>query len=135
VSVVVLERLAEPTGLSKALGLQSRSMEMLANQGILDRFTAGNPAVPFLNFRMFPLDLSKLDFPDPRTVVIPQARVEALLAARAEELGIEIRRATTCWSLRRMRRASSEHPAAPHLFHHWAAGPCTYSIAPARKTS
>jgi 2-polyprenyl-6-methoxyphenol hydroxylase-like FAD-dependent oxidoreductase len=92
VRVVILERLAEPTGRSKALGLQSRSMEMLANRGILDRFTAGNPAVPFLNFGMFPLDLRKLDFPHPRTVVIPQARVEALLAARAEELGVEIRR-------------------------------------------
>jgi 2-polyprenyl-6-methoxyphenol hydroxylase-like FAD-dependent oxidoreductase len=91
-SVVVLERLAKPTDLSKALGLQSRSMEMLANRGILDRFTGGNFPVPFLNFGMFPLDLRKLDFPHPHAVVIPQARVEALLAARAEELGVEIRR-------------------------------------------
>ena len=41
VRVGVLEKLAEPTGLSKALGLQSRSMEMLEYRGILDRFTAG----------------------------------------------------------------------------------------------
>jgi 2-polyprenyl-6-methoxyphenol hydroxylase-like FAD-dependent oxidoreductase len=90
--VAVLERLAEPTGLSKALGLQSRSMEMLEYRGILDRFTAGNPTPPFLNFGMFPLDLRRLDFPHPYGVVIPQARVKALLEERAKELGAEIRR-------------------------------------------
>jgi 2-polyprenyl-6-methoxyphenol hydroxylase-like FAD-dependent oxidoreductase len=92
VRVVVLEKLAEPTGLSKALGLQSRSMEMLAYRGILDRFTAGNPSVPFLNFGMFPLDVRKLDFPHPHAIFIPQAQVEALLEARAKELGVDIRR-------------------------------------------
>src|ERR1039457_4627204 len=53
---VGLERLPEPTGFSKALGLQSRTMEVLDHRGILDRFTVGNPAVPFLNFGMIPLD-------------------------------------------------------------------------------
>lgn len=47
---------------------------------------------PFLNFGMFPLDLRKLNFPHPYGVVIPQARVEALLEERAKELGAEIRR-------------------------------------------
>lgn len=92
VRVTVLERLAEPTGLSKALGLQARSMEMLEHRGLLDRFTAGNPVPPFLNFGMFPLDLRKLDFPHPYGVVIPQARIEALLEERARALGAEIRR-------------------------------------------
>jgi hypothetical protein len=31
-----------PTGLSKALGLQARSMEQPEYRGILDRFTVGN---------------------------------------------------------------------------------------------
>jgi 2-polyprenyl-6-methoxyphenol hydroxylase-like FAD-dependent oxidoreductase len=92
VRVVVLEKLAKPTGLSKALGLQSRSMEMLEHRGVLDRFTAGNPAPPFLNFGIFPLDVSRLDFPHPYGVVIPQARIEALLEELAKELGAEIRR-------------------------------------------
>jgi 2-polyprenyl-6-methoxyphenol hydroxylase-like FAD-dependent oxidoreductase len=92
VKVAVLEKLAEPTGLSKALGLQSRSMEMLAHRGILHRFTDGSPAPPFLNFGMFMLDLRKLDFPHPYGAVIPQARIEALLESRAGELGVEIRR-------------------------------------------
>lgn len=92
VRVVIVERLSVPTGLSKALGLQARSMEMLDNRGILDRFTAGNPTPPFLNFGMFPLDLRRLDFRHPYGVIIPQARVEALLEGRAKELGAEIRR-------------------------------------------
>jgi 2-polyprenyl-6-methoxyphenol hydroxylase-like FAD-dependent oxidoreductase len=92
VRVVVLEKLAKPTGLSKALGLQSRSMEMLEYRGVLDRFTAGNAAPPFLNFAMFPLDLRNLDFPHPYGTVIPQARVEALLEEHAKELGAQIRR-------------------------------------------
>ena len=92
VGVAVLETLPTPTGLSKALGLQSRTMEMLDHRGILDRFTAGNPAPPFLNFAMFPLDLHTIDFSHPYGVVIPQSRVEALLEERARELGAEIRR-------------------------------------------
>jgi 2-polyprenyl-6-methoxyphenol hydroxylase-like FAD-dependent oxidoreductase len=92
VRVVVREKLAQPTGLSKARGLQARSLEMLAYRGILDGFTAGNPVVPFLNFGMFPLDLRRLDFPHPYGVLISQARVEALLETRAKELGAEVRR-------------------------------------------
>jgi hypothetical protein len=44
-----------------------------------------------LNFGMFPLDLRKLNFAHPYGVMIPQARVEGLLEARARELGAEIR--------------------------------------------
>lgn len=92
VHVAVLEKLAKPTGLSKALGLQARTMEMLEYRSILDRFTAANPIPPFLNFAMFPLDLRQLDFPHPYGVIIPQARVESLLEERARELGAEMRR-------------------------------------------
>lgn len=92
VRVAVLEKLVKPTGLSKALGLQSRTMEMLEYRGILHRFTDGNPAPPFLNFAMFPLDLRKLDFPHPYGVIIPQARVEALLEEHAKALRVDVRR-------------------------------------------
>jgi 2-polyprenyl-6-methoxyphenol hydroxylase-like FAD-dependent oxidoreductase len=92
VRVTVLEKLAVPTGMSKALGLQSRTMEMLDHRGVLERFTAGNQAPPFLNFAMFPVDLRRLDFPHPYGVIIPQSRVEALLEERAKKLGAEVRR-------------------------------------------
>jgi len=92
VRVTVLEKLAKPTGLSKALGLQARTMEMFEHRGILDRFAEGNPVPPFLNFGMFPMDLRRIDFQHPYGVIIPQARVEALLEEHAKELGAEILR-------------------------------------------
>jgi 2-polyprenyl-6-methoxyphenol hydroxylase-like FAD-dependent oxidoreductase len=92
VHVAVLERLAAPTGFSKALGLQSRTVEMFDYRGVLDRFAAGNEAPLFLNFAMFPLDLRTFDFPHPYGLIIPQLRVETLLEEHAKELGVEIRR-------------------------------------------
>jgi len=92
VRVVVIEKLAEPTGHSNALRLQSRSMEMLEYRGLLDRFTAGNTAPPFLNFAMLPLDLRRINFPHPHGVIIPPTRVESLLEEHAKELGAEILR-------------------------------------------
>jgi 2-polyprenyl-6-methoxyphenol hydroxylase-like FAD-dependent oxidoreductase len=65
---------------------------MLEHRGVLDCFTEGNPAPPFLNFGMFPLDLRRIDFRHPYGVVIPQARVETLLEEHAKELGAAIRR-------------------------------------------
>lgn len=48
VRVTVLEKLAEPTGLSKALGLQSRTMEMFEYRGILHRSRLAIPRCPSL---------------------------------------------------------------------------------------
>jgi 2-polyprenyl-6-methoxyphenol hydroxylase-like FAD-dependent oxidoreductase len=92
VDTVVLERLSKPTGLSKALGLHSRSIEILDHRGLLEQFSAGRSVPPFLNFGMFALDLRALDFPHPYGLVIPQAEVEQLLEEHARSLGAEIRR-------------------------------------------
>lgn len=67
-------------------------MEMLDHRGLLERFSAGASAPPFVNFGMFPLDLRTLNFPHPRGLVIGQARVEELLEEHVTELGAEIRR-------------------------------------------
>ena len=67
-------------------------MEMLDHRGLLERFSEGACAPPFLNFGMFPLDLRSLDFPHPHGLIIPQARVEQLLEEHAIQLGVEIRR-------------------------------------------
>ena len=98
-SVILVERLAAPTGLSKALGLQSRSMEILDQRGILERFEAGHAPAPFVQFALFPIDLRKLVFPHPHTLGIPQAEVEAILEQWARELGCDIRRGHAAISL------------------------------------
>jgi 2-polyprenyl-6-methoxyphenol hydroxylase-like FAD-dependent oxidoreductase len=90
---VVLERLDEPTGLSKALALVGRSVDMLDHRGLLDRFAAYAPvgAAGFAHFALTPLDLSALAGLGVRGVSIQQARTEQILLGRALELGVEVR--------------------------------------------
>ncbi len=44
VETIVFERLFHPTGLSKALGLQARTIEMLDHRAFLERFSRGTVA-------------------------------------------------------------------------------------------
>jgi 2-polyprenyl-6-methoxyphenol hydroxylase-like FAD-dependent oxidoreductase len=93
VRAMVLEKLPRPTGLSKALGLQSRTLEMFDHRGLLERFGTGHRVPPFANFAMFQLDLHAIPFSHPYGLVVPQSDVEQILETRARELGAEIRRA------------------------------------------
>ncbi len=58
---IVLERLAEPTGLSKALALVGRSVDILDYRGLLGRFhDLAAVAIPnAAHFALIPLDLGK----------------------------------------------------------------------------
>jgi 2-polyprenyl-6-methoxyphenol hydroxylase-like FAD-dependent oxidoreductase len=98
---VVLERLPAPTGLSKALALVGRVVQALDYRGLLERLDAGSvPAAAYSRFAHLggiPLDVSRLIesappwyFPAP--VPARQAQVEAVLEARARELGADVRR-------------------------------------------
>jgi 2-polyprenyl-6-methoxyphenol hydroxylase-like FAD-dependent oxidoreductase len=98
---VVLERLPVPTGLSKALALVGRVVQALDYRGLLDRLDAGSVPVAaysrFAHLGGIPLDVSRLIdaappgyFPAP--VPARQAQVEAVLEARARELGADVRR-------------------------------------------
>src|ERR1035438_9806580 len=84
IRATVFEKLPSPTGLSKALGLQSRTMEVLDHRGLLERFSAGRSAPPFANFAMFQLDLHAIPFGHPYGVVIPQSDIEQVLETRAQ---------------------------------------------------
>jgi 2-polyprenyl-6-methoxyphenol hydroxylase-like FAD-dependent oxidoreductase len=98
---VVLERLPARTGLSKALALVGRVVQALDYRGLLERLDAG--AVPAAAYSRFahlggiPLDVSRLieSAPPgylPAPVPARQAQVEAVLEARALELGADVRR-------------------------------------------
>jgi 2-polyprenyl-6-methoxyphenol hydroxylase-like FAD-dependent oxidoreductase len=93
VGVTVLERLPEPTGFSKALGLSGRALDTLDHRGLLERFSDGvppfNPALA--HFGRLPLDLRRLKGSQPKFLFIHQARVEELLEERAYELGATLR--------------------------------------------
>ena len=94
VRVVVLEKEAEPTDIVRSLGLHVRSIEVLDQRGLLDRFLAHGKRSPvggLLAGVVKPLP-DRLDTAHAYTLGIPQPVTDRLLAERAVELGAEIRR-------------------------------------------
>ncbi|MFJ1544875.1 rifampin monooxygenase [Streptomyces sp. NPDC088246] len=94
VHVVVLEKLAEPTGESRGRGLHVRSVEMMDQRGLLDRFLAVSERFSvggFFGGIMKPWP-DRLDTAHPYGLSTLQPVTERLLNERALELGAEIRR-------------------------------------------
>ncbi|MFE5046190.1 rifampin monooxygenase [Streptomyces sp. NPDC056637] len=94
VNVVVLEKLTEPTKESRGQGLHARSVEMMAQRGLLDRFLAVGEkfsAGGLFGGIMKPWP-DRLDTAHPFGVAASQPVTERLLNERALELGTEIRR-------------------------------------------
>ncbi|MDN3293348.1 rifampin monooxygenase [Streptomyces ficellus] len=94
VHVVVLEKLTEPTGQSRGQGLHVRSVEMMDQRGLLDRFLAVSERFQVGGLfggivKPWP---ERLDTAHPYGLATPQPVTERLLNERALELGAEIRR-------------------------------------------
>lgn len=92
VDVVVLERRAEPALVgSRAGGLHARTIEVLDQRGVGERFVAEGMVAQVASFGA-PLDLG--DFPTrrPYGLGLWQHRFEEILLAWVEELGVTIRR-------------------------------------------
>ncbi|MET7571942.1 rifampin monooxygenase [Streptomyces sp. NPDC005492] len=94
VRVVVLEKLTEPTGESRGQGLHTRSVEIMDQRGLLDRFLAVSET--FQAGGLFGGIVKPwpegMDTAHPYGVATPQPVTERLLHERAVELGAEIRR-------------------------------------------
>ncbi|RLK53984.1 FAD-dependent monooxygenase [Actinokineospora cianjurensis] len=103
VDVLVLERLAARSGESRAGGLHARSVELLDQRGIVDRFLAAGGTGPFAHFSFLPLDIGDLPTRHPYALAIHQSRVERLLEERAVELGVRLRRSAEVTGLRQDR--------------------------------
>ncbi|MFD6186208.1 monooxygenase [Streptomyces goshikiensis] len=90
----VVERRTEPQPHSRALSLHPRSVELMDQRGLAGRFLALGRTVPGWHFAALdtPLDFSALDTRHGYTLFLAQARTEALLEARAHELGAEVHR-------------------------------------------
>lgn len=93
-NAVVLEKEAEPTGQARALGLHARSVEVLDQRGLLERFLAHGQQVVTGGFfagitKHWP---DQLDTAHSYVLAIPQSLTERLLAEHATELDTEIRR-------------------------------------------
>lgn len=94
IRVVVLEKEAEPPEFLRSTGLHVRSIEIMDQRGILDRFLAHGQKYP-LRSHFAGIDKAEpveLDTAHPYILGIPQPVTDRLLAERAQELGAEIRR-------------------------------------------
>ncbi|GAB7039408.1 MULTISPECIES: rifampin monooxygenase [Catenuloplanes] len=94
VNVVVLERDAEPSPIVRSLGLHARSIEILDQRGILDRFLAHGTRHPLGGFfagirKPAP---ERLDSAHAYVLGIPQPITDRLLTEWAASLGAQIRR-------------------------------------------
>jgi 2-polyprenyl-6-methoxyphenol hydroxylase-like FAD-dependent oxidoreductase len=94
VSVLVLERDAEPTKVVRSLGLHARSVEVLDQRGLLERYLALGTRHPVGGFfaGITSAAPERLDTAHPYVLGIPQTRTDRLLAEHAVEAGAEIRR-------------------------------------------
>jgi 2-polyprenyl-6-methoxyphenol hydroxylase-like FAD-dependent oxidoreductase len=94
VRVVVLEKDTEPTEVVRSLGLHVRSIEVLDQRGLLERFLAHGKQFTAGGYfagidKPWP---TGLDSAHAYILAIPQTVTDRLLAERAVELGTEVRR-------------------------------------------
>jgi 3-(3-hydroxy-phenyl)propionate hydroxylase len=93
VAVAVVERRASQDLIgSRAGGLHARTIEVLDQRGIADRFLAQGQVAQIAGFAWVPLDIS--DFPTRHNygLALGQAHIERILAGWVDELGVSIYR-------------------------------------------
>ena len=92
---VVLERLSEPSPENRANGLVGQVVRMLDRRGLYQPLAgeSGPPQpMPAFFFGAVPMDLHMLEDNPFYLLPVPQTRIERVLADRAAELGVEVRR-------------------------------------------
>ena len=90
---LVIDRDSEPTQVVRALGLHTRSVEILDQRGLLEPFLQLGQTYPLGGFAGIPAPTPpQLDTAHPYLLGIPQTVTERLLLEHAAELGVEIRR-------------------------------------------
>ncbi|MFD7815659.1 FAD-dependent oxidoreductase [Streptomyces sp. NPDC059785] len=100
VSCTVLERRLTPSTQSRAMGLYSRTMEVLDLRGHADALAAhGRPVGRMVPARGARVDFAELDTRFPHLNVVPQSRTEEVLQQRALDLGVTVERGTEVFGL------------------------------------
>ena len=103
-SVRIIDQLERPMTQSRALGLQSRTLEIFEKMGLIHHFLKTGHKIEklhlYLNKKTFlKLDLNFLEAPYPFVLSIPQAQTEEILTNALKNLGIEIERGATLLEL------------------------------------
>ncbi|MGC0419781.1 2-polyprenyl-6-methoxyphenol hydroxylase-like FAD-dependent oxidoreductase [Embleya sp. AB8] len=91
VDVVVVERLAERSGESRAGGMHSRTLEVLDQRGVLERFLAVGELTPVGHFSGLWLDFDGFESRHPHPLQLPQSTIERVQEEWAAELGVRVR--------------------------------------------
>ena len=110
VSVLVLDRLAEPIRESRALGFSARTIEEFAQRGLISRL-GDVDVIPFGHFGGVPLDYRVVEGGSYGARGIPQARTEAMLAGWIAERGVTVRRGIEVTGLTQDENAVTVHTA------------------------
>jgi 2-polyprenyl-6-methoxyphenol hydroxylase-like FAD-dependent oxidoreductase len=94
ISCRILERRAEESNLTRAFGVHARTLEVLDMRGMADELISQGLRVPEVRPHLgkigLRLDLNHPESRFPYVLIVPQARTEKLLEARAHALGVEI---------------------------------------------
>ncbi|MEV6963874.1 FAD-dependent monooxygenase [Hamadaea sp. NPDC051192] len=92
---VVVEKLTEQRTEQRANGMVGQIVRMMDRRGLFERL-AGTPGpprpAPHFMFAAYPMPFGELPDSPVYVQLVPQAKVEQVLAERATELGVEIRR-------------------------------------------
>ncbi|MDT9698161.1 FAD-dependent oxidoreductase [Streptomyces sp. P17] len=100
VACTVLERRTAPSTQSRAMGVYSRTMEVLDLRGHADSLTAvGRPVGRMLPAPGAAIDFTAIDSPFPALYVLPQSRTEEALQQRAIDLGVIVQRGAEVFGL------------------------------------
>src|SRR5690606_14387761 len=90
--VIVEKRETQELAGSRAGGLHSRTLEVLEQRGIADRFLSQGQVAQIAGFAWFPLDMSDLPTRYPHGLALKQNHIERILAEWVAELSVPILR-------------------------------------------
>jgi len=91
--VVIVERRGDQElDSTRAGGLHARTLEVLDQRGVVDRFLAEGQTHPAVGFSYVPLDISDVPSRHNHLLALWQREIERLLAAWVDELGVPVLR-------------------------------------------
>lgn len=113
-SVRIIDQLDDPTHQSRALGLQSRTLEIFQQMGLIDSFLKKGRIIKEGTIYLNQKPLAKMDFgllktPFPFLLSIPQRETESILTSHLKSFSVEIERGVVLEKLEH-NVATIQHP-------------------------